>query len=263
MKNFLFLGLMGSAALFSSCSSEDTNTPEQKLLLHKITTVYYDNPTQPETVVQTLEYNNQGELIKTHSGERATTFEYNNGKPVKANYYNAAQELEYYTVFSYTGDLLTGIKAVYTNPNLNRTSKYTYNSNGQLTSSTLCQTEDCSHPDTVSYTYNGDNISTETSVIGGTISYSYKSDFSYDDRPNPYTHINRYLKIMMERAYTLSKNNYTTDRVSFKNSDGSWNQSQTTTYSIQYNNAGFPVQVTGKEANGSPSVQYSYEYIVQ
>lgn len=90
MKNYLFLGMMSTALFFSSCSSnhdnDETNTPSEQpqLLLSKITTVYYDNPANPETTVSTLSYNNQKQLIKTASQGRTSTFEYDNtGKPVK------------------------------------------------------------------------------------------------------------------------------------------------------------------------------------
>lgn len=255
---------MGSAAIFTSCSSnDDNNISEKKLLLSKITTTYYDNPANPETNVSTLEYNTQGELIKTLSDGRVSTFEYSNGKPTKVNYYNNHQTLEYYTVFYYNADKLVNIKAIYTNPNSNRKSTYTYNANGQLTSSTLCQSEDCSNPSSNSFTYNGDNVLTETYVMGGTIAFSTKREFSYDDQLNPFTNTNKYLKIMMEGAYNLSKNNYTIEKVSYKNSDGAWIQNQTITYSTQYNSSHLPVQVIGKEADGTTSVRYNYEYITQ
>lgn len=268
MKNYFFLSLMSSVMIFNSCSSNDdndgTNDPAgKKLLLSKITTIYYDNPTNPETNVATFEYNNQGEIIKAVADGRTSTFEYSNGKPAKVNYYNSHQTLEYYTVFYYNGDKLVNIKAVYSNPSFNRKSTYTYNANGKLASSTLCQSEDCSAPTTNSYTYNGDNISTETYVMGGTIGYSTKREFSYDDKLNPFTNTNKYLKIMMEGAYNLSKNNYTTEKVSYKDSDGTWIQNQTITYITQYNSSQLPVQVIGKEADGTTSVQYNYEYITQ
>ncbi|WP_157676787.1 hypothetical protein [Chryseobacterium sp. T16E-39] len=267
MKKYLFLGLIGTATIFNSCSSDNDNAndpSEKRVLLSKITTIYYDNPAQPETTVSTLEYNAQGELVKTLSDGRVSIFEYNNGKPVKVNYYNADHTLEYYTSFAYNGEQLVNIKAIYSNPNFNRSSTYTYNANGKLASSTLCQSEDCSHPSISSYTYNGDNISVETYLMGGTISYSNKKEFSYDDQLNPYTNINKYIKIMMEGAYTISKNNYTTEKISYKdNNNGTWIQNQTNTYSIQYNSDHLPVQVIGKQSNGQNYVQYNYEYITQ
>lgn len=267
MKKYLFLGLMGSATIFASCSSDDneiTNDPlEKKLLLSKVTSIYYDNLSNPETTVSTFEYNSQGELIKMLSGGRSSVFEYSNGKPTKVNYYTSNQTLEYYTVFTYNGDQLVNTKAIYTNPDFNRKNTYTYNSNGKLISSILCQSEDCSNPSTSTYAYNGDNISLETSNIGGTISFTYKKEFLYDDKLNPFTNTNKYIKIMMERAYSASKNNYTAEKISYKDSDGSWTQNQNITYTIQYNSAQLPVQVVGKEANGNNYVQYNYEYIIQ
>jgi len=263
MKKYFYLSLIGSSIAFNSCSSINddneiiTDPVIKGLLVSKITTVNYDNPSNPVANIATFEYNTQGDLIKTLSEGRTSFFEYSNGKPVKVNYYNADQTLDYYAAFSYNGDQLMNIKAIYTNPNFNRKSTYTYNSNGKLASSTLCQSEDCSNPIITTFAYNGDNISVETS----TFSWNSKREFSYDDKLNPFTHTNPYLKILMERADTLSKNNYTTEKISYKESDGSWTQNQNITYTIQYNSANLPVEVIGKEANGDNYVKYMYEYI--
>lgn len=269
MKNYFFLGLISSVMIFNSCSSNDDNdtneSVEKKILLSKITTLYYGDPTNSQTTVTTFEYNNHGALIKVVADGRTAIFEYKDEKPVKVNYYNANQTLEYYTAFTYNGDKLTNIKAIYTNPNFNRNSTYTYNTNGQLASSTLCQSENCSNPSTTLYTYNGDNISTETNEAGGTIGIynNTKKEISYDNKLNPYTNINKYLRIMMEGAGNLSKNNYTTEKLSYKDSNGNWIQNQTLTYSMQYNSSQLAIQVIGKEASGANFIQYNYEYIIQ
>ncbi|RTZ49553.1 hypothetical protein EJ377_03475 [Chryseobacterium arthrosphaerae] len=52
-------------AFFNSCSGDNydmINPSGQKLLLSKVTTTYYDDPTKPETAVETLEYNSQESL---------------------------------------------------------------------------------------------------------------------------------------------------------------------------------------------------------
>lgn len=267
MKNYLFLGIMGTALLFSSCSSDDDNegtnisSGQPQLLLSKVTTVYYDKPSQPETTVSNLSYNNQKQLIKTVSAGRTSTFEYDNtGKPSKTNYYNSDGSLDYYSAYTYNGDQLTNIKAIYANSDGNRTVTYNYNTNGQMISSTLCQNPECSSPAIDTYIYNGNNISSETSTWGGFTTYNSKRDFSYDDKLNPYTNINKYLKIMMGNAYSLSENNYLVEKISDKD-NGVWQQNQTITYTIQYNSSNLPVQVIGTDANGKKYVQYNYEYI--
>lgn len=258
---------MSAVVFFNSCSSDDDNeganapSEQPQLLLSKVTTVYYDNPSKPETTVSILNYNNQKQLIKIISEGRNSTFEYDNtGKPSKTIYYNPNGTVDYYSVYTYNGDQLTDIKAIYANSDGNRTVTYNYNTNGQMISSTLCQNPECSSPAIDTYVYNGDNISSETSTWGGFMTYSNKRDFSYDDKLNPYTNINKYLKIMMGNAYSLSKNNYLVEKISDKDS-GVWQQNQTITYTIQYNSSNLPVQVVGTEANGKKYVQYNYEYI--
>jgi hypothetical protein len=267
MKNHLFpiLISISIAVFFNSCSSsnDDTNLePEKKLLLSKFTTTYYDNPSQPETIEQTFEYNSKGELIKSLHKGLVTTFEYFNGKPTKATFFNNKQEPSYSSVFYYNqGGQLDKIKATYANSS-SRTTNYTYNSNDQLINITNCFSENCNNPGTISYTYDGENISTEITSTPGTVSSTYKEEYTSDSKLNPYTNTNKYLRIMMGRADILSKNNYTKDKSSTKISN-SWEAGETTTFTLQYNNAGFPVQATGIGSDGKLSVQYHYEYITQ
>lgn len=259
---------MSSVVFLNSCESEDeiefiTDPVEQRILLSKITTVYYDNPASPQTTVSTLEYNNQGQLTKTSTAGRNSFNEYDTaGKPIKTNYYKTDGTLEYYSLYTYNGEQLQNVKAIYSNSDFNRTINYTYN-NGKVVTSTLCQTADCSNPSISSYTYNGDNITVETSVTGGTISFSNKSEYLYDNQLNPYTYTNKYFRIMMGGAYALSKNNYASEKMSYKDSSGNWIQNQQVIYEIQYNSAQLPVQVIGKTTSGASFVKYNYEYILQ
>jgi YD repeat-containing protein len=268
MRKYIVLSLMSSVLFINSCESEDeigsiTDPVEQKILLSKVTTVYYDNPANPETTVSTLEYNNQGKLIKSVSAGRSSTVEYNTaGKPVKTNYYNTDGTIEYYSQYNYNGEELANVKAIYSNADLNRTINYTYN-NGKVATSTLCQTADCSNPITSSYTYNGENITVETSETGGTFSSSSKREYLYDNQLNPFTFTNKYFRIMMGGAYAMSKNNYSSERISYKDSAGNWVQNQQVIYEIQYNSAQLPIQVIGKTTSGASYVKYNYEYIVQ
>lgn len=269
MKNYLFLGMMGAVAFLSSCSSNDDNNavnePAGKtLLLSKVTTTYYDDPSNPKADIKTFEYNSQGELIKQLSKGKAITFEYNNGKPTKVNYYNAQQQLEFYSNFYYTGGQLNKIKSIYSNQHGSRTINYTYNSNNQLSSSILCKTEDCSSPDTTSYTYAGDNISAETVLRTTGVNMTDKTEYSYDNKLSPYTNFNKYLKIMFGETETafLNKNNYLISKGSFE-FNGNWTSSETTTFTIKYNNSGLPVKATGIGSDGNLSVEFDYEYITQ
>jgi len=269
MKNHFFLGLIITSALLSNCTSKDDNDfveeiTDKKVLLSKMTTIYYDNPNNPETTVGTLSYNDNGQLTASDSDGRAATFEYDtNGKPTKVNYYKADKTLDYYDVYTYSAEQLTNIKAVYTNPNFNRSTSYTYDSSGKLTGSTMCQSADCTNPYISTYTYSGNNISSESTVSNGIANYSYKNEYSYDDKLNPFTNNSKYIKIMMGGAYTLSKNNYKSSKNYYKSSDGNWVQTRNITYTIQYNDSNLPVKVIGKDANGKNYVQYDYEYITK
>lgn len=131
MKNYLFLALMSAVVFFNSCSSDDNDSTGKKLLPSKINTTYYDNPTKPETSIQTLEYDNQGQLIKVAGNGNSATFEYSNGRPIKVNYYNTKNQLEYYSDFYYTGSQLAQFKSI--NNGIwepNETTTYTMEYNG-------------------------------------------------------------------------------------------------------------------------------------
>lgn len=268
MKKYFFLSLIGSVTLLNSCESTDeneliTDPVEQRILLSKVTTVYYDNPASPQTTVSTLEYNSQGQLSKTVSSGESSVIEYNSaGRPFKINHYKADGTLDYYSSFGYNGENLTNIQAIYDDTSLNRTINYTY-SNGKVATSTLCQTTDCSNPFISTYTYNGDNITVETSEMGSGISSSTKREFLYDNQLNPFSFTNKYFRIMMGGAYAISKNNYASEKISFKDSSGNWVQNQQIIYDITYNSAQLPTQVIGKTSSGANYVKYNYEYILQ
>lgn len=269
MKNHFLLGLIATSLFLSNCRSKDDNDfveeiPEKKVLLSKMTTTYYDNPNNPETTVGTLSYNDKGQLVSSDSDGRNATFEYDaSGKPLKTFYSKEDQTPDYYSIYTYNGEQLTSIKSLYVNPSFNRTVYYTYDSKGKVETSTLCQSADCSGASKSSYVYNGDNVSVETNVLGGTFPYTYKVEFAYDDKSNPFTNVNSNLRIMMGGAYTLSKNNYTSEKISSKNSDGTWTQNQNITYTFQYNDSNLPTKVIGKNANGTLYVEQNYEYITK
>lgn len=253
---------MGAVASFTnSCSSDDNDSPK-KLLLSKATINYYDyspNPI-PEDIIYA--YNNNGEVIKIESRFSTTTFEYSNGKIVKSKYYAKEQKLESNSVYNYNGDQLVNVQYITPNSADKSTMTYGYDVNGKMISSTHCESADCDYPTTFSITYNGDNVSSETSTfaLGGS---SHKSEFTYDNKLSPYTNLNKYLRITMGGAYGISVNNYTTEKISNKDSAGNWKQGQFITYKIQYNSSQLPVQIIGTEANGKKYVQYDYEYISQ
>lgn len=270
MKKYFLLSMMSSVVFFTGCNSSDDTAViitdpavAPPALLSKVTTVYYDNPANPETTVATLEYNSQKQLSKIVSAGRTSVFQYDMaGRPIKTNYYKADGSLEYYAEYIYNGEQLEKVKSIYSNSDYNRTINYTYN-NDKVSGYTQCQSGDCTKPSTSSYTYTGDNISSEISVSGGTFSYTTKREFTYDGKLNPFSYTNKYFRMSTGGAYALSSNNYTTEKISYKDNAGNWINNQNIIYEIQYNNNQLPTQVIGKESNGNIYVKYNYEYIMQ
>ncbi|UHO39427.1 hypothetical protein H5J24_04795 [Chryseobacterium capnotolerans] len=266
MKTYLFLGALSSVLFFSSCSGNDDNdtpnNPEAKIFLSKVTTVNYTNPSNINTSVVTFDYNSKKQLIKVSSQGRSTSFEYDTtGKLSKTNYYNTDGTSAYYTTCTYNENQLTTIKSIYPDSNGNTTKLYTYN-NDKITGTSLCSSLNCTIPSTSSYTYSGDNVSTEISFsdnIGGP--FTFKREFSYDNKINPYSLTNTYFRTYLAGTQFLSQNNYTSEKISRKDSEGNWIEIQNITYEIQYNSSQLPSKVIGKEANGKTLIEYNYEYI--
>lgn len=267
MKKNILLNSIFSILLFTGCRNENdelNNTPEPQMLLSKITTTDYKNPSNITISITALNYNSNKQLVKVSSENRLTTVEYdNNGKPSKTTYYKADGTVGYYTNYTYNGDQLTTAKAIYTNTDSNQTITYTY-TNGKVTTITHCQTTNCSNPSTDSYSYNGENISTEILLSNGISAASAtKRDFLYDNKINPYSLINKDYRISIGGAQFLSQNNYTSEKISKKDSSGNWIQFENISYEIQYNSSQLPTQIIGKSENGANYVKYNYEYILQ
>lgn len=266
MKNkVLFVSIICSI-IFTNCGSNDERIdpvdPVMKIVLTKMTIISYDNPTNPQTSTATLAYNDKGEVSTSISNDgRFSKFEYTtDGKITKGTYYKSDNSIEYITNYTYAGTQLTNVKAVYGNTAYNRSYNFIYNSNNQLISESLCQSEPCTNTSKTTYTYNGNNIATEIYESGGTFSYNDKKEYTYDSKPNQFSTTNKQIRLMMGGAYALSENNYKTEKISNKSSNGTWVESQTITYDIQYNEYQFPTQVIGKDQNGNKYVQYNYEY---
>ena len=267
MKKYFFLGSMSIVVFCTGCSSNDendnTNNPNKpQILLSKITTIYYNDPTNPQTNVATLDYNSQRQLIKMYSEGITSILEYDTaGKPTKTSYYKADGTLQHYILYTYNGEELTTTNMIYANSNYNLKTTYNYN-NGKLANIAQCQSPVCSDISTTSYTSNGDNISVETSIADG-LSAPTKREYSYDNKINSYSLLNKYFRIVLGGAYALSKNNYTSEKISYKDSAGNWVPNQNVVYEIQYNSAQLPTQVIGKSLSGANYVKYNYEYITQ
>ncbi|KAA2224112.1 hypothetical protein [Chryseobacterium sediminis] len=265
MKIQFFIGLM-SSFLFFNCSSNneenETNPSEPQILLSKATTVYHGNSTNPSTDVVKFDYNNQKQLIKISSENTISILEYDaTGKPSKINYQKTDGTGAYYKTCTYNGDQLTMVKTIY--PTSTYNTAITYN-NGKVTATSLCESPNCTNPSTTSYSYSENNVSEENSIsdgIGG--AHHFKKEFSYDNRVNPYSLINRYFRIFMGGPQFLSQNNYTAEKISKKDNAGNWNQILNITYQIEYNNSQLPTQVIGKDDDGNEFVRYTYEYITQ
>lgn len=266
MKNKFVLTVIAASICLVACSTDREEEPAiiEKPLLTKITTTYYDSPDHPEVSINSLDYNSKGQLVSGSSAAQTSVFEYDSsGKPVKTIYYNSDKSYAYTNNYVYEGEKLVTINSVYDNPNYNRKVTYTYNASGQVSGLKSCEQPDCSSPITHTYTYSNQNISSETTVWNSTFSISTKREYTYDDKRNAYSTLNPYIRTMMGGAYTLSENNYKTEKISFKDTAGNWIVNQNITYTLQYNDENLPTVVTGKDENGQLYVEYRYEYRMQ
>ncbi|REC49381.1 hypothetical protein [Chryseobacterium pennipullorum] len=266
MKTQLCIGLMSSFLLFN-CSTNteennDPNTSEPQILLSKTTTVYHANSTNPSTDVVKLDYNSQKQLVKMSSENRIAVLEYDlTGKPLKVNYEKPDGTGVYYKTCHYNGDQLTMVKTIYPTSTFNTTITY---SNAKVSSISICKSSNCTNPFTKSFLYIGDNVSEENSQGDGIGSpYHLKREFSYDSNVNPYSLINKYVRVFIGGPEFLSQNLSTTEKISTKYTSGNWTQIQNITYQVEYNNSQLPTLVVGKDDNGNEFVRRTYEYIIQ
>lgn len=266
MTNFL-LGLISLTIIFNSCSNNDdttapVNQPVKKLYLTKAKATDLYDPDNQDTIVVSYEYDSQGQVVKFNHSTGNWTFEYSNGKPVKVNQHSI-QSPDSYSVLTYNGDQLINFKTINANQTTQSNESYTYNASGKLTTYQNCFTDDCSPDSTTSnYTYNGNNISESNSIMVGMLNSVSKTQYSYDDKFNPYTNVNQYIRLITEGPYNYNKNNILTEKRSYlRKSTGAWIESGNTTYTIQYNSSGFPVQALGKDADGNNIIRIDYEYM--
>lgn len=268
MKKITTLGFVAATLIFGSCSNDrdnnENNSNSFKKVISKIAITYYDNPSNPETDYAQFFYTN-GVMSKTeYTNGRYALYEYDpSGKYIKSTFYKNDNTVEYTTLNTYTGDLLTSSKSIYTNTSYNRYYTNTYNANSQLTSLSLCQSqENCTSPSIRNYSYLGNNVANEIHNGGSYLYGTTKREYTYDNKKNPYSYASKHMKSVMGGADVLSENNYISEKISSKNADGTWTVNQNISYQIQYDADQFPTEILGKDSNGNNYVKYKYEYIV-
>jgi hypothetical protein len=245
MKKLLYL-LCVPLLILASCSSDDSTTPAQPVLVKKI--------------------------IETRStGSITSVITYNGSKIVNITVsgINAGK-----TIFTYTGDLITKTEEFDDKDVLNYTIDYTY-SNNKLANFIEQGTGDAIKYKTV-YIHNSDgtvsyqasNINTTTNVetLGTTGKLTYvngnltkKEDFSssgststttfeYDSKNSPTKNITG-LSLLLDRDETLSVNNI------IKTTETSSYSSNTYTSILTYNSANYVTE----EKSANATTQYFYE----
>lgn len=240
---------MSLLSLLFSCDGHegDELLNQKKLMVSQFTTISFDNPNSPEVVNLYFKYNSSGDVVNIHSDASAEymLLDYTADKKINKidNYKN--KKIEYTEVFTYQNNQLEKIVAEYDNKAFNRYIDYTYNDNGKLSSQSICEGPPCRNNKT-KYYYEGDNIKAIVNDSGWGSLYT-----TYDNKYNPFINMNKYLRVDFAGLVPINVNNVLTEETNGHH----------ITYTIDYNSAGFPVKIIGKDEKGNNWVQYNYEYI--
>ncbi|KUY19678.1 hypothetical protein BAZ12_04715 [Elizabethkingia miricola] len=243
--------------LFMSCNSRDNNdsSDQKKMMISKITVTSFDNPASPDVSVQSFKYNTSGDVIEIKSGNSGNyvAVDYTADKKIsKIDHYKNNKGIEYTENFTYLNDQLIKIVAEYENKAFNRIIDYTYDNNGNLKTTSICEGPPCGNPWKTTFDYIGNNVSRKTESGAGSSSISV-NEYTYDNKSNPSVNMNKYLRIVFGYQDLIGSNNILTEKI--------YTNRMVITYTIDYNAEGLPVKSLGKDEKGNNWVQYNYEYI--
>ncbi|MCL1669442.1 hypothetical protein M2T82_15355 [Elizabethkingia ursingii] len=257
MKKLYLLFVPLVFTLFMSCNSRDNNdsSDQRKMMISKITVTSFDNPASPYTSSIFYKYNSTGDVVEIssgNSGEYAAIAYAADKKISKIDHYKKDKGIEYTENFTYLNDQLIKIVAEYENKAFNRIVDYTYDSNGNLKTTSICEGPPCGSPWKTTFDYTGNNVSRKTESGAGSSSVSV-NEYTYDSKSNPSVNMNKYLRIVFGYQDLIGANNILTEKI--------YTNRMTITYTIDYNAEGLPVKSLGKDEKGNNWVQYNYEYI--
>lgn len=267
MKKFL-PAILISIICLSGCSTEREDEPlpkpmEERTLLTKITTKdyrYFSN--SPLITVTKFSYNDHRQLTEINSEAERTVFEYeNSGKPVKSLYYKPDGTYIYTKIYVYEGDRLTKINSVYEDASQNSTVTYTYNASGQMVGIKQCKNQNCSSPTTFTYTYINKNVATAVSQTTSPSPSTTTRKYTFDDKKNPYSSLNTYIRIMLGSSLSLNENNYDSQEVLVNY--GTYGVFNYYIYNSQYNSENYPTFTSVVGGNATREVEYLYEYSIK
>ncbi|MDV2445986.1 hypothetical protein CMU93_00540 [Elizabethkingia anophelis] len=258
MKKLYFLTAVSTAILLASCSDSknDDVSVERKTMVSKVIYTSFENPSSPKTVTDIFTYDANGNMVKMNgiNSDGYSVFEYSADKKINKiiHYDKDNKTIRLTDIFTYQGEVLIKYLADYEDKTSNRLIEYTYDNNGNLKTSTICEGPPCTSTHKTTFSYNGGNIQSLTNQSTGG-SYISTTQYTYDNKSNPFINMNKYLRILLSGRYLMNANNEITIRDNYSNGQIS--------YTVNYNNEGFPTKILGKDEKNNNWVQYEYEYI--
>ncbi|MFD2910026.1 hypothetical protein ACFSX9_14925 [Flavobacterium ardleyense] len=246
MKKLLYL-FSAVAITLTSCSSDDSSDSSDAdvILLTKTIQTYQDGSTSTFN----LEY----------SGKKLVKSENSNGR---------------YSMYTYTGDLITKIEFFSANNILDESKTYTYDSNNRVTSLVIVEPTFTDYGERETFTYNADgtitakyyegNFDEQTELVNtATITLNNGAvkkiidengreiTFTYDDKRNPTTNILGFEKLI----YTESDGDSPTNNIlTIVDSD----LDQNTTNTLEYNAQNFPTSLISVDRYEITKIEYFY-----
>lgn len=248
-----------------SCSSDDnaTSNPDQEpepttaTFIKSVKVNSPDSDGQDNIYTITFDYDDEKNVTKLIYSESAyADLTYVNGNIDKMIYYeNGTQESR--SAFKYqNGKVAYGLIADGPEDIDSERVEFTYNADGKLSKRKYCGTpagcESINMSTYSDYIYSGNNISNETEK---TYSWTAEINYQYDNYKNPFKNYSENFKIVMNHLFSfpLSENNIISQSTRINNS------TNTVTYTLTYNEEGFPETMKGTR-DGKLYVSYEYEY---
>jgi hypothetical protein len=259
---FKKIALLATSVFFFGCNTDsvDVSEIESGIVPKKIKeTIYYDSTMPPDISEVIFNYENGVLLsVKRTDDTYETKYTYNGDKLIKVSNYKDSK-LRYEDIISYEGDLITGVyntnddwksEFVYEKGALKRFVYYSRDS--QSPTWEVYQTKDI-------FFHNSNLIKEVENNINKYSPSSYRNEYQYDTKKNPFKNLNPYLKFFFdfETIDVLSINNMLSI-TSFEDA-ASTTVSAKKTLEYSYNSKGYPISV--KKKNGSKLIsQLEIEY---